>query len=155
MSNLLVIRANPSLKRVKKNSYFSYVFDRFSLLFPFLCPRALAQWLFFKERRERFAHCCSLQKSNCERIAQIALYKRATVSNLLQSLMTKEQRERFALFHKKIVNIIFYWREIPAFNSAFQLGPTLLGLSSFQFNLFWLWGVRGWGRTGGGDWWVI
>ena len=110
MSNLLVIRANPSLKRVKKIHIFHMFLTDFHYFSPFYahCPRALAQWLFFKERQERFAHCRSLQKSNCARIAHIALYKRATVSNLLQSLMTKEQRERFALFHKKIVNIIFY-----------------------------------------------
>ena len=32
----------------------------------------------------------SLKKSNCEGIAPIALYKRATMSNLLLLLMTKE-----------------------------------------------------------------
>ena len=35
-------------------------------------------------------------KSDCERIAQVALYKRATMSNSLPWLFTKEWRERFA-----------------------------------------------------------
>ena len=41
-----------------------------------------------------------LQKSNCVRIAPVALYKRAIVSHLLRLLMTKEGREQCALFHQ-------------------------------------------------------
>ena len=37
-----------------------------------------------------------------EKIAPVALYKRATVSDLLRSLMTKEQWEQFALFYEQI-----------------------------------------------------
>ena len=55
-----------------KNSYFSYVLDSF--------PPFYAQ----------------------ERIAPVALYKRLTMSDSLRSLMTKERREKFALFHEWI-----------------------------------------------------
>ena len=40
--------------------------------------------------------------NNHERIGPVALYKRANVSDSLPSLMTKEQWERFALFHDQI-----------------------------------------------------
>ena len=40
----------------------------------------------------------SLQKSDRERFAQVTHDKRATVSDFLRSLMTKEQRERFVFF---------------------------------------------------------
>ena len=44
----------------------------------------------------------SWQKSNRERIAQVAQDKRATVSDLLRLLMTKEQRKRFTqVAHQK------------------------------------------------------
>ena len=44
----------------------------------------------------------SWQKSNRERIAQVAQDKRATISDLLRLLMTKEQRERFTqVAHQK------------------------------------------------------
>ena len=45
---------------------------------------------------------CSLQKCDHERIASIALYKRATMSDLLRLLMTKERQEQFSLFHELI-----------------------------------------------------
>ena len=83
----------------RKNLYFSYVFKSFSLLFPFLCPRAngycrsLVCRLFLKSNRSDSLsslftkeqpwaiHSHSfLQKSNCERFAPVALYKRATVA---------------------------------------------------------------------------
>ena len=60
---------------------FLTVFHRFN---PFL-ERIVPVALFLKSERER-----------------IALYKRLTVSNKLKSLMTKEQHERFSLFHKLI-----------------------------------------------------
>ena len=44
--------------------------------------------------------CCSLQKRDCERITPVDLYKRANMSNLLRLFITKEQRQRFALFHE-------------------------------------------------------
>ena len=49
---------------------------------PELLTLPFAQSLFFKEQRG------SLQKSGCEGIAPIALYKRATLSDSLSSLMT-------------------------------------------------------------------
>ena len=87
------IRANWSQKtsNVLEKSNFSYVFDSF---FPFFMPKSellpslFAHSFFFKEQLERFA--------------PVALYKRATMSNSLWSLMTKEGRERFAFFHEKI-----------------------------------------------------
>ena len=60
-----------------KNSYFSYVFDSFPLLFLLkseLLPSLFAHLLFFKERLKQFA--------------LVALYKRATMSDSLKSLMT-------------------------------------------------------------------
>ena len=44
----------------------------------------------------------SLKKSYCEQITPVTLYKRATVSDSLPSLMTKEPWEQFTLFHKQI-----------------------------------------------------
>ena len=85
-----------------KNEWFTqnkfvYVFDSFS---PFWCPtgncscRSLllslfAHSLFFKEWLERFA--------------PVALYKRATVSDLIRLLMTKDQWERFTLFTSELL----------------------------------------------------
>ena len=64
---------------------FLYVFDKFS---PFYAQEQIAttdHWLFFRERLEGFA--------------PVAFYKRATMSDCLRSLMTKERREPFTLFH--------------------------------------------------------
>ena len=55
-------------------------------------PLLFAYSLFFKERLEWFA--------------PVALYKRATVSDSLRSLMTKERWEGFALFHKRIALLL-------------------------------------------------
>ena len=70
---------------------FSYVLDIF---FPFyaqerIAPVAICQTLFFKEQLEQFSH--------------IALYKRASVSDLLRSRMTKERREGFALLSESLI----------------------------------------------------
>ena len=85
---LLVIRANHLQKtsNLLKKSYFC-------MFFPFLCPKA--------NRSSRSRR--SLQKSDHERFAQVAHDKRATVSDSLRSLMTKEQWEIFAflLFRSK------------------------------------------------------
>ena len=72
--------------------YFSYVFYSFS---PFLCQRANCSY--------RSSLSCSFLKSDCERIAQVDLTKRATVSDLLRSLKTKERWQQFALFHELII----------------------------------------------------
>ena len=58
--------------------------------------------LFTKERSIANRSCRSLQKSVRERIVPVALYKRVIVSDLLPLLITKEGRERFALFHEGI-----------------------------------------------------
>ena len=68
---------------LKKIHIFLFVFDSFSLLFPFLCPRA------------NRSHRSLLFAPN-------ALYKRATMSDWLLSLMTKERQERFVLFYRRI-----------------------------------------------------
>ena len=59
--------------------------------------------------------CCSLQKSECERITPVDLYKRENMSNLLRLFITKEQREWFALFHEWTALLLtkskwFAWR---------------------------------------------
>ena len=95
MSDSFVILAKCSQKRqfARKNSYFCIFLTVFHCFSSFLCPRAICSY-----------H--SLQKSHCERIAPIALYKRATVSVSLKSLMTKERQERFALFHERIALLL-------------------------------------------------
>ena len=70
-------------------------------------PSLFAHLLFFKERLEQFSSCPSLQKSDCERFAQVAQYNRVTVSSLLRLFMTKERQERFALFHARIALSLF------------------------------------------------
>ena len=87
MSESFVILAKCSQKRqfARKNSYFCIFLTVFHCFSSFLCPRAICSY-----------H--SLQKSDCERIAPIALYKRATVSVSLKSLMTKERQERLLFF---------------------------------------------------------
>ena len=70
-------RARKKRAICSKNSYFSYVFDSFPLLFLLkseLLPSLFAHLLFFKERLKQFA--------------LVALYKRATMSDSLKSLMT-------------------------------------------------------------------
>ena len=68
------------VRKIRKKSYFSYVFLQF---FPFLCQRAnssCCSWL-----------SCYFLKSDREGIAQVALNKRATVSDSLLLLFTKEK----------------------------------------------------------------
>ena len=83
-----MIRANHS-----KKTYFFYVFDSYSQFFPFLCPSAhpfhhsLLSRCFLKSDRSNLL----FKKSDHERIADVALYKRATMRDSLRSLMTKEQ----------------------------------------------------------------
>ena len=62
---------------LEKLSIFHHVFDRFWLLFPFYALEQIAPLLFFKEQREQFV--------------LIALYKRATGSDLLQSLFRSQK----------------------------------------------------------------
>ena len=67
-----------------------HVFDSFSQISPFFKPKNKSLFI----------------KSKSEQIAPVALYKRATVSNSLSSLMTKEQRERYAIFHQRIALLL-------------------------------------------------
>ena len=76
----------------RKSSYFSYVltsFHCFSSFFIFMSESLLllfAHLLFFKERRER--------------IAPVAIYKRATVRESLRSLMTKKSYSSICSFSR-------------------------------------------------------
>ena len=96
-----VIRAKRSQQTSAslKKTYFLYVFDTFSQFFHLSMPKSealpsfFAQWLCFKELWERFA--------------LVALYKRVTMSDSLRLLMTKEWREQFTLFHKRINLLLF------------------------------------------------
>ena len=79
---------------------FSELLLKFFLtVFPLFMPKReflsllFAQLLFFKEGWEQFA--------------PVARYKRATVSDSLTVLMTKERREQFALIHKRIAPLLF------------------------------------------------
>ena len=82
-------------KRANRSKCFFFVC--FWQFFPFYAQEqiasvALCSFTLFKERLEQFA--------------PISLYKRVTMSHLLRSLMTKEQRERFALFHEQITLLL-------------------------------------------------
>ena len=66
---------------------FHHVLTVFHCFSPFYAQERIAPVALFKERREQFT--------------LVALYKRATVSDSLPSLFSKEQREQFALFSKK------------------------------------------------------
>ena len=87
VSDLFVIRVNRLQKQSDLLEKFIF-FICYWQFFPFFMPKSeslpslFAHLLFFKERLEQFS--------------PIALYKRATVSDLLRSLMKKEQRDRFA-----------------------------------------------------------
>ena len=93
VSDLLVIWANRSQKKSKslvKIEFYICFWQFFSLSMPKSesLPSLFAHSLFCKEQPERFA--------------LVALFKRATMSNSLRSLMTKERREWFPLFHEQI-----------------------------------------------------
>ena len=62
--------------------------------------------LFFYRATLTIRFCRSLQKSNCEQFAQVAHYKRVTVSDSLRLLMTKEGQKRFAHFHEQIALLL-------------------------------------------------
>ena len=61
-----------------------------------------AQLLFFKERREQIAPVTFYKRVTLSEWLP-SIYKRATLSDSLRLLMTKEQRERFALFTSELV----------------------------------------------------
>ena len=71
---------------LEKICCFHHVFYSFPLLFPLLCPRA-------------YCSRGSLQNSDREGFASVTLYKRATMSDLLPSLFTKERRSEKRVNH--------------------------------------------------------
>ena len=105
---------------LSKNEWFT----SFSLFPPLFMPKStdhshrssLSLALLWRETEAIRSHR-SLKKSNCEQIAPVALYKRATVSDLLLSLMTKEQRGWFALFHEPLYNIRHKTQDLSKKNS--------------------------------------
>ena len=79
-----------------KKLYFLYIFDSFHCFSPYhsqewIAPVALRSVTFFKRATGTTA----------------AHYKRATVSDLLPSLNTKERRELFAIFQEWITLLVF------------------------------------------------
>ena len=92
-ANSSLIQANRTQKTSdspKKFVFFVYIW-RF---FPFLCPwanrsRCSSLPRSFLKSEVRNSLRSLITKSDHERVAHIALYKRATVSDLLRSLMTK------------------------------------------------------------------
>ena len=121
-------RSRCSLKRVTRvirlwfEQIIFFLLDSFSLLFPFLCPRAnhshlsslscsflksnesngsdslsslfTKEWLWANCSSHSTGAICSrrsLQKSDCEQIAPVTLYKRATVSNSFPLLLKKSK----------------------------------------------------------------
>ena len=78
----------------------------FAVFPPFMPKRESLPSLFFKERPWANRLGCSEQKSDREWFTPVALYQRANMSNLLRLLMTKEQHEQFALFHKQIALLL-------------------------------------------------
>ena len=76
--------------------------------FPLFMPKSesiltlFAQSLFFKERREQIAPVTFYKRVTLSEWLP-SLYKRATLSDSLRLLMTKEQRERFALFTRELL----------------------------------------------------
>ena len=99
----LLIQANRSQKQVIcwKKFIFFVVFDSFSLLFPFFyvqersTPISLCSVALFLRETGAILLCRYLQKSDHEQITPVALYKRATMSDSLRLLTTKELRARF------------------------------------------------------------
>ena len=71
-----------------KKSYFSYVFDSFSLLSPFFMPKSESLLSLFAPLL--FCHV------KWQRINPVPHDKKVTVSESLPSLRTKSDRERFA-----------------------------------------------------------
>ena len=97
------------LKKIRKNC----IFCMFLTVFPLFIQRvnrfrhSSLSCSFFKDRPWVNRSGPSEQKSDRERFTPVALYKRATEINSLRLLMTKKQQERFALFHERIVLLLF------------------------------------------------
>ena len=89
---------------------FLTVFHSFS---PFLCPRAnhscrsLLLLLFCKERGEQIALVDLYISATLIKSLPLAHYKRATLSDLLRLLFTKEADRSIRSFHKQIALLLF------------------------------------------------
>ena len=123
MSDLLKFQANRSQKqaiRLKKFLFFTMLLSIFISLPNFMLkseslPLLFAQWLFYKllfYKEGDKSNCSyrSLQKSNPEKITPVVLYKRATVSKSLLSLMKKRATWKICCFaHKKTIHSKNRW----------------------------------------------
>ena len=117
--SLLIVPLSKNEQFAQKNSYFSPCFDSFLLRFRFLCPKAnCSHCSLQKSDHEQIAPIALKQKSDCEWIAPIALYKRATSSELLPLLFTKERpwAIRFRPLYKRAMGAI---RHFPRVNRYF------------------------------------
>ena len=93
-------------------------------------PSLFVPLLFFKVRQNS---CCSLQKSDHEQIAPLAIYKKATISVSLLLLMTKERWEHFVLFHRQIALLFFCSQKmIASLKKLMSEFPTLKNLEPYQ-----------------------
>ena len=83
--------ARDASESLAKSERFTQKIDSFP---PFLCPRV--------NRSRHSWLSCFYFKSDLSFLLSTLFTKRATMSDSLRSLMTKERQERFALFHKRI-----------------------------------------------------
>ena len=73
------------------------------------------------------------KKDNLEQIAPLAIYKKATISVSLLSLMTKERWEHFVLFHRQIALLFFCSQKmIASLKKLMSEFPTLKNLEPYQ-----------------------
>ena len=112
-----------------KNLYFLYVFDSFPFFMPKSksLPSLFPHSLFFKDRLERFA--------------PVAHYKRATVSNSLRLIMTKDWWVRLAVFHERIALSLtkkranrskYRWANSQPCNKALDQGHSFVSYAGFK-----------------------
>ena len=101
-----------SLFKKEQCVWFARDWYVFWLFFPFLCPSA-NRWrcslLICSFLKSYFKHMLLslFTKERSEWFAQVADVKRATMSDSLRPLTTKERRERFTLFHEWIALLHF------------------------------------------------
>ena len=99
-------------ERFTKKNLFLGCFRHFLTVFTLLCQKSeslqllFAKLLFFKDRWDQFSLVALYKKRDCERIAPVTLYKRATVSESISSIFKKERREWIILFHERIALLI-------------------------------------------------
>ena len=105
-------------KKLKKN-FFSYFFDSFS---PFLCQRANSSFC--------SSLSCSFLKIDHERIAQVNLIKKTTLSDLLPLLFIKERREGFTFFPSESL--------FPSQKTSKSLEKPMSEFQTLIFCVYWL-----------------